>query len=281
MSRMPMQQGVLFGCVLSSTLLISLEAFAEPAKVPTDLYGDALPDGAVARLGTVRFRHGDHISSAVFSSDEKVLITCGGSWVRFWDTETGRQIATINAHVSRLSAMAISVDGKSLAACTVSEQVSEIIIWDTETRKQWKRWVIPKVYCWSIAFSHDNKTLVFGGDDNIVHLQQVTDWSFNKYQWPYISAVTPEGTTMAVKRGHSTFIIELWKGTPLKKHSEIWWMLRLNPACLTLSNDGKILALVGEVVRSSLCVPMLKSSKLSKTVQMFRFAFPTTQRSCD
>src|SRR5262249_12441942 len=61
-----------------------------PARV--DLYGDPLPEGAIARMGTMSLRHvssGGHASS--FSPDGKLLATGGGTGtVKVWETATGR-----------------------------------------------------------------------------------------------------------------------------------------------------------------------------------------------
>src|SRR5262249_38788910 len=45
---------------------------SEPAKLKEDRFGDPLPDGAIARLGTLRFRHGDAIASIASSPDGKL-----------------------------------------------------------------------------------------------------------------------------------------------------------------------------------------------------------------
>src|SRR5579862_8033713 len=56
------------------------------ANLPrVDLYGDALPQGAVARLGTMRFRQFD-LEAMGLSADGRVLVTksCAGGKVSAW-----------------------------------------------------------------------------------------------------------------------------------------------------------------------------------------------------
>src|SRR4051794_10051958 len=71
-----------------------------PAPVPPpgapapgrDQFGARLPKGAVARLGTLRLRHGDGLERVALSADGKRVVSSGRSAVRFWDTTTGQEL---------------------------------------------------------------------------------------------------------------------------------------------------------------------------------------------
>jgi WD40 repeat protein len=86
----------------------------------TDLYGDPLPPGAVARLGTMRLRHAQ--ADVVFSKDGKRLISCGcGGEVRTWDAATGKllrrqKLAWKPGEAHELARIALSPDGATAAA---------------------------------------------------------------------------------------------------------------------------------------------------------------------
>ena len=62
-----------------------------------DAYGDPLPPGAVARLGTIRFRHGDAIGFAAFLPDGKSVISVAADkTIRVWEFPSGKEIRRIN-----------------------------------------------------------------------------------------------------------------------------------------------------------------------------------------
>src|SRR4051794_2897287 len=68
----------------------------QPDKgAPTDRYGDLLPEGAVARLGTVRMRHfiysGSGVGSVAFSADGTMLFSAADEGLRVWDVATGKE----------------------------------------------------------------------------------------------------------------------------------------------------------------------------------------------
>src|SRR5262249_12461201 len=62
--------------------------------VRTDQYGDPLPDGTLARMGTVQLRH-ERLATAAFSPDGKMIATVGSNSLRLWDARTGKLIREI------------------------------------------------------------------------------------------------------------------------------------------------------------------------------------------
>ena len=68
----------------------------EPTR--TDRYGDALPKGALMRLGTTRFCQ-PGAACVAYSPDGKILASGGSdNRVHFWDPETGRELKALEGH---------------------------------------------------------------------------------------------------------------------------------------------------------------------------------------
>jgi RNA polymerase sigma factor (sigma-70 family) len=134
---------------------VAAAATAERRKTAADAQGDPLPAGAVARLGTLRWRHGERVSSVTFSPDGTRLASA--SWdhtVGLWEVATGKRLRTFRGHKGFVTCVRFTPDGKSL----VSGAEDNIRLWDVNTgkeRQQFKHagWV------WSVALSHDGKTL--------------------------------------------------------------------------------------------------------------------------
>jgi RNA polymerase sigma factor (sigma-70 family) len=57
-----------------------------------DAHGDPLPEGAIARLGTVRFNHGDGLNALFFSVDGKTIFSEGNGTIRVWNAVNGKEI---------------------------------------------------------------------------------------------------------------------------------------------------------------------------------------------
>src|SRR5262249_21632097 len=91
---------------------------ADPA-VPVDCFGDPLPEGAVARLGTLRLRHGGGVYAVCFARDGKTLVSYGGDdTFRTWDVTTGRELdrrQRLGPSLRRCDDAVFSPDGSTLA----------------------------------------------------------------------------------------------------------------------------------------------------------------------
>jgi RNA polymerase sigma factor (sigma-70 family) len=110
-----------------------------PAQAPErprlDRHGDPLPPGAVARLGTVRFRVADEVQTLAYAPDGKTLAVASYAGLAIFDTASGKRVANFKrtwSHPEPL--LAYSPDGKRLAA-RLMEQTGKgsgwvIRVWD-------------------------------------------------------------------------------------------------------------------------------------------------------
>jgi WD40 repeat protein len=99
------------------------------ARARTDAYGDPLPPGALARLGTARFRHTDQIFRLTFSPDGKRLFSSGDNTLRVWDTATRKELRRFKD----AGGFQVSPDGK--LAGEVLEDDS-IRLWEVASGKE-------------------------------------------------------------------------------------------------------------------------------------------------
>ncbi len=65
---------------------------AKGEKPSVDANGNPLPEGAVARLGSISWRHGSSIINSAQSPDGKLLATVSNNSVVVWDLATGRRV---------------------------------------------------------------------------------------------------------------------------------------------------------------------------------------------
>jgi WD40 repeat protein len=136
-----------------------------------DARGDPLPAGAVARMGTLRLRHGNLVTAVVYSPDGK-FVAAGGHdrTVRLWDPKTGKELACLRGHTDSLQSLALSRDGSTLAS---AGNDGVIFLWDV---KNGQASTTPRKltghtgYVLAVLFGADGKSLISGGKDGSIRV---------------------------------------------------------------------------------------------------------------
>jgi WD40 repeat protein len=130
---------------------------SEPPKGNrVDALGDPLPTGVLARMGTIRFRHGATIQYLQYARDGKVLASLGtDQTIRLWDTDSGKELQSFHVPESPNAPFAVSSDGKYLA----TTNFQRIRIWDTKTGKELHAIDDQNASVTALVFSPDGKTL--------------------------------------------------------------------------------------------------------------------------
>src|SRR5947208_7953280 len=111
----------------------------EAAAVPrVDRFGDPLPEGALLRLGTVRFKHPDSASALLLSPDGKNIVSRGSFVVRVWDAANGKLLQNLPVRAGRMDGffagqnqLAFEPDGRFYIAGQ-----GEILVFDPATGRQ-------------------------------------------------------------------------------------------------------------------------------------------------
>src|SRR5262249_7931079 len=96
----------------------------------SDRFGDQLPAGAIARLGSVRFRLPNSYMK-IFSPDCKTLAVAAEDGIHLRDLATGRTVRKL-AVPQQIQSMVFSPDGRTLG----SEESGRIRVWDIFSERE-------------------------------------------------------------------------------------------------------------------------------------------------
>jgi RNA polymerase sigma factor (sigma-70 family) len=153
-----------------------------------DLFGDPIPSGAVARLGTIRWRHGGGVGFAAFMPDGKRVLSVGNDRaIHLWEYPSGKELlrfgqpAADNAvdwkageswRFCDHAKFALTRDGKTLAVSVDGD----IKVYESETGKVLRKLVtdLSSENAPALAFSPDGQTLAALQDATTIRMW---DWA--------------------------------------------------------------------------------------------------------
>jgi RNA polymerase sigma factor (sigma-70 family) len=220
---------------------------ADTRRPAADLHGDPLPEGALARMGTVRWRHGSAVVSVAFAGDGKSLASASHDGTfRLWEAATGKELRRFPAYQCSADAVALSRDGKVLAGHSGDAAVR---LWDVASGQEVFRLggsLNVRVSCFTLA--PDGKVLAVGatirGGKNVVRLHAtdtgklLAEFTGHKGNVSALS-IAPSGKTVA-SAGEDGMVC-LWDAATGKELRRLsgskgrWQALAFSP-------DGKVLA---------------------------------------
>jgi RNA polymerase sigma factor (sigma-70 family) len=247
-----------------------------PTRLGTDRYGDPLPVGALARLGTERLRqyHSTADLATSFSPDAKTVLTAGEGTLKRWDVATGKLLrrfpgsypgavlaspngrwlaspggdlldATSGEVVRRLTPssgpLAFSPDSTLLATSSAD---GTLTLWDTTTGKTVRQLRGDAESVFAGAFSPNGLSLITLGRE-----MKVCRWDVAKGKlirtvalpmtaWRTLR-LSPDGKTLAVSRAEEVRLWDTETGRELGKLGADAAKARYG---LAFSGDGRTLA---------------------------------------
>jgi RNA polymerase sigma factor (sigma-70 family) len=131
--------------------------------IPTDRYGDRLPAGALARLGTTRLRHSGFVHAVAVSPDGKTLASGSeDKLIKLWNPMTGEELGRFAGHTGVVESVCFTPDGKTLVSGGTDGMVR---VWDLAAGKEMRSFKgNGGSMVWCVAVSPDGKVLASGGN---------------------------------------------------------------------------------------------------------------------
>jgi WD40 repeat protein len=247
----------------------------EPKGKPpprTDHYGEPLPPGAVARVGSVRWWTGwwGEWGPMTYAPNGKSVVACDhDKAVCFMDTATGKVVRRIEPPGEDVTSFALSPDGKTVV--TASDRGARLRLWDVATGKQLRQISGAELEASPVAFSPDGRMLAAAMRDGAVQLWDVATWKETRRLvgqggWSTDLGFLPDGKTLVTD------------GLTLHGGRVTWWdigtgreMRRVDKVCrdgvyhLRVSADGKRLAAIA--LSNVLCLwDAATGTEVSRTV---------------
>jgi RNA polymerase sigma factor (sigma-70 family) len=218
--------------------------------------------------------HRGEIHRFLFSADGKLVVTPGqDKSIRFWDVATGKEVQRID-HSEPVGQVALSQDGKTLAATRMNKQTfdegnglsatiffsgDEIILWDVSSAKEIRRLKATagkskertpfSTNITHFSFSPDCKTVISSDQTTIYWWDVATGRELSERRSSlggmWALGFSPDGSTLVSGRQNS---VQLWDIATGKKKLNINGHL-MDVHTVVLSPDGKTYATGGTFER--------------------------------
>jgi WD40 repeat protein len=259
-----------FGRWVSLVLLVGGAAGASAQgekKVRTDRHGDALPAGALTRLGTTRLRHKDVVTLVAILPGGKELLSTGlDQTARIWDVRTGRELRrfslTVRDDRGRWKVfghsdvdVTLSSDGKVLVTY---ERTGQVHLWDIASGKEGPRLKrMPRLLA-CLAVSPDGKAIATLDQLGSVRLwdvalsKELRSFAEERKgdaprQSPSSINFTPDGKALIVELGESGTadikkVIQVWDVKTGKLRHRIESAAGYGGPTLVIAPHGKVMA---------------------------------------
>jgi WD40 repeat protein len=240
-----------------------------------------LPEGAVARLGTLRFRHADSVTCIAIGTDGTSILSAAGNTVYVWDLATGKERQRFPKHATMVTSFVCSRDGKLLASGC---RDGTIHVWDMATGRERLHFAAYKVKApdgassldvFVAGFTPNGRQIISTGSDNTIQLWDVTSGEnireFGRFSSVTRVSLSPDGKTIAGEvKNDMTWELRLWEVATGRERKQ-----RLQPGKRFLSPafspDGKMLVVsIGEEDWKKPCDIQLWDVEAAKEIRTLR-----------
>lgn len=242
------------GVLLAAHFVCGMLRAADEPGAPADRYGDTLPAGATARLGSVRYRIAGRKAGVGFAWDDRTLVVANEHGrIALCDVASGRVTREIGGEVvPRIHSQEdLRLNANRRAAVTIAREFDEspaeflhaARVWDIQTGLLRRLLAHGEHFVGDMCdLSPDGRHLLFHSDRGALRVWDLdADSEYSAVDVsignPRALRVSPDGTSAVVLGSHGIYVWDwLAKKLPERVPADF------SPIVIEFSPDGKLLA---------------------------------------